>query len=139
MINPMKRIDVTLKKWLQSNKNFQEDYAKLKAEILQDPSVRQFLAKHNFLSEEIIDRNLNTLHEYVSQSKHCVNCQSLEQCNNVLQGYYPVLRAEDETIQLSYVKCDRRILAEKNRRQRELIKSLYMPVEALQATYDDID
>src|SRR5690625_7743329 len=30
-------------------------------------------------------------------------------------------------------------MAEKNRRQRELIKSLYVPEEILQATYDDID
>lgn len=139
MINPMERIDVSLKKWIQSNKNFQADFAKLKAEILRDPTVREFLAKHNFLSEEIIDRNLNTLHEYVSQSKHCSNCTSLDQCMNVLKGYYPVLRAEEQTIQLAYVKCNQMIMAEKNRRQSELIKSLYMPGDALQATYDDID
>lgn len=139
MRDSMKPIDASLKKWLAANKNFQEDYTKLKMDILNDPSIREFLAKHNFLSNEIIERNLNTLHEYHSQSKHCSDCPSLEQCKNILKGYYPVLHAEDHRIHLSYVKCNQLIMDEKNRRQSELIKSLYVPEDILQATYDDID
>src|SRR5690625_780130 len=139
MRDPMKPIDASLKKWLAANKNFQEDYAKLKADILNDPQIRSFLVKHNFLSDEIIERNLNTLHEYKSQSKHCSDCPSLAACKNILKGYYPVLQADEHRIHLSYVKCNQLIMAEKNRRQRELIKSLYVPEEILQATYDDID
>src|SRR5699024_8450676 len=139
MRDPMKPIDASLKKWLQANKNFQADYAKLKADILNNPHIRNFLAENNFLSDEIIERNLNTLHEYHSQSKHCSDCTSLANCKNILQGHYPVLQAIDNQIHLAYVKCNQLIMAEKNQRQNELIKSLYVPGEILQATYDDID
>lgn len=135
----MKPIDGALKKWLAANENFQADYEKLKTDILNDPSIRRFLVEHNFLNDEVIERNLNTLHEYKSQSKHCSNCPSLGACKNILQGYYPVLQVDDGRIHLSYVKCNQLIMKEKEQRQSELIRSLYVPEDILQATYDDID
>jgi len=139
MSDLMKPINASLKKWLQANENFQSDYAKLKADILNDPYIRNFLVKHNFLSDEMIEKNLNTLHEYHSQSKNCADCSSLAACKNILKGYYPVLEATDQTIHLAYVKCNQLTMAEQTRQQRELIKSLYVPEDILQATYDDID
>lgn len=135
----MKPIDASLKKWLAQNENFQADYENLKADILNDPSIRQFLVKHNFLTDKDIERNLNTLHEYKSQSKHCLDCPSLSECKNILQGYYPVLQVADGRIHLAYAKCNQLIMKEQERRQSELIKSLYVPEDILQATYDDID
>src|SRR5690625_3118146 len=116
----MKRIDVSLKKWLEQNENFQHDYEKLKADILSDATIRQFLVDHNFLNDEIIERNLNTLHEYKSQSKHCAHCRSLESCQNIMKGYYPVLQATDGRIHLSYVKCHQKLAYEQDEQQREL-------------------
>lgn len=135
----MKPIEASLKKWLEQNKNFQADYKRLKADILNDPSIQQFLMKHDFVTEEDIKRNLNTLHEYKTQSKHCSDCPSLEACQNILKGYYPVLQVDQGRIHLAYVKCNQLLMHEQNRRQNELIKSLYVPEDILQATYDDID
>lgn len=134
----MKPVHASLQKWLQANENFQENFAKLKYEILSDPGIKQFITEHPQLTQEIIEKNLNTLYEYKTQSKHCSHCKSLNGCANILKGYTPILNVDGDTIHLSYVKCERLLNDEKQKQQQQLIKSLYMPKEILEATYDDI-
>lgn len=135
----MKPVHDSLKKWLQSNENFQANFTKLKHEVLSDSTIKQLINEHPQLTQRVIEKNLNTLYEYKTQSKHCSDCQSLDRCPNILKGYTPTLNVDKDTIHLSYIKCKRLLVAEKQKEQQQLIESLYVPKEILEATYDNID
>lgn len=135
----MKPVQSTLQKWLAENKNFQENYAKIKAEVLQDPDIKEFLLHHPQISDKEINRSLIKLYEYKTQSKQCDRCKSLQDCPNMLKGYSPILQVEGGEIHLSYEKCHTRIAYEKEQKQQKLIQSLYMPKDILQASIQDID
>lgn len=134
----MKPIHSSLRKWLETNENFQEQHIKLKTAILNDPDIRKFLSENPELSNQVVDRNLSKLYEFHTQSKQCSHCTCFENCINILQGYSPILYVENNDIHLSYEKCHRRLTYEKAQEQNRLIESLYMPKEILKATYDDI-
>ncbi|GGK09272.1 primosomal protein DnaI [Lentibacillus kapialis] len=135
----MKPVQSELKKWMQQNANFKENYLKVREEVLNDPEISEFLSLYPQLSQEEIDKNLIKLYEYKSQSKQCDRCESLGSCINMIQGYSPILRAENDAIQLVYEKCHKLVDAERQREQHKLIQSLYMPKDILNATIDDID
>jgi primosomal protein DnaI len=135
----MKPVQSTLKQWMEKNKNFQENYIKIKNEVLNDPEIKEFLSLHPDLPKHEIERSLIKLYEYKSQSKQCDQCGSYESCKNIVPGYSPILRVENNEITLTYEKCHSRILQEKEQQQHKLIQSLYMPKEILEATIQGID
>ncbi|MUK86891.1 primosomal protein DnaI [Ornithinibacillus sp. L9] len=135
----MKPVQSTLKKWMQENSNFKENYTKIKNEVLSDPEIKEFLEQHPQIPQTEIDKKLIKLYEYKSQSKQCDQCSSIHSCQNMLKGYTPVLHVDNNEIHLSYEKCHSRIVYEKEQKQQSLIQSLYMPKEILQATIPDID
>lgn len=135
----MKPVQSTLKKWMNENENFKENYMKIKNEVLEDPEIREFLSLHPELSRREVDKNLIKLYEYKTQSKQCDKCKSLGSCINMLNGYSPILKTENNEIHLQYEKCHSRVTYEKQKEQRELIQSLYMPKEILHASIDEID
>lgn len=135
----MEPLQSTLKKWMQNNKNFQEQYDHIKKKVLSDPELKHFLRQHPELTQKEIDKHLIKLYEYTSQSKQCNECASFEKCKNMVKGYSPVLQVAEGDIHLSYEKCHLRRMYEKERKQRELVQSLYMPKEILQATIADMD
>ncbi|MBC5637495.1 primosomal protein DnaI [Ornithinibacillus sp. BX22] len=135
----MKPVQSTLKKWMDRNDNFQENYNRIKNEVLSDPEIKDFLSLYPELPQRDIEKNLIKLYEYKSQSKQCEHCASLGGCKNMIKGYSPILRVEDNEIHLSYEKCHSRIVYEKEQEQKNLIQSLYMPKEILEATIDGID
>ncbi|GGA81797.1 primosomal protein DnaI [Ornithinibacillus halotolerans] len=135
----MKPVQSTLKQWMEKNKNFQENYKRIKDEVLSDPEIKEFLSLHPDLPDYEVEKSLIKLHEYTTQSKQCEQCKSLGSCKNMLPGYSPILRVENNEISLSYEKCHSRIIYEKEQDQRKLIQSLYMPKEILEATIEGID
>lgn len=135
----MKPVQSNLQKWMQQNGNFQENYQKIKNEILNDPEIKEFLSLHPELTNREIEKSLTKLYEYKTQSKQCDNCLGYDSCKNMLQGYSPILRVENNEIHLSYEKCHSRLLFEKEQEQKKLIESLYMPKEILEATMEGID
>jgi len=135
----MKPIQSSLKKWMQSNENFKENYAKMRYEVLNDPEIKEFLSYHPQLTNKEINKSLIKLYEYKSQSKQCSDCTSFETCKNMLSGYSPVLKVEGNEIYLSYEKCHSRIMYEKEEKKQKLMHSLYIPKEILEATIDDIE
>lgn len=135
----MKPVQSTLQKWMRENENFQEHYAKIRREVLSNPEIKAFLAKHPALTKKEIDKGLIKLYEFTTQSKQCANCASFEKCPNMLPGYSPVLHVEGGEIHLSYEKCYQRINYEKQREQQKLVQSLYMPKQILEAKIDYID
>lgn len=135
----MKPIQSSLKRWMENNENFKEEYMKVKKEILNNPEVKDFLLKHPELTKGVIDKNLIKLYEYATQSKQCQDCTSFKGCQNMLKGYSPILQIENDDIHLIYEKCPNRIMYEKEEQQQKLIQSLYVPKEILQASIGDID
>lgn len=137
----MKPIQSSLKKWMQENENFKERHMKIKQEVLNDPSIKKFIEAHPELTEDQIERNLIQLFEYKNQSIQCEHCSSLGSCKNVLKGYSPILNLENGEIHLSYEKCHNAIVQEEQSSQQDLIQSLYVPKEILEASigglYDD--
>jgi len=134
----MRPIQSTLKKWLNENENFQQRYETMKKEILADKSVDNFLSNYPEITDEAIDKRLNKLYEYVSQSKQCDKCNCVDDCINVVKGYSPILQWVDGEIHIAYEKCHRLLNEEKNALKENLVKSLYMPKEILQATISDL-
>lgn len=135
----MKPVQSTLRRWMQDNENFKENYIKIRKEVLADSEIKAFLAEHPGLPQKEITKSLIKLYEYQSQSKQCASCASFGACQNMLPGYSPVLDVENGEIRISYEKCHNRILHEKVQAQEKLIQSVHMPRDILQATTDDID
>jgi len=135
----MKPVQSTLRKWMENNGNFQENYIKIKQDILQDPEIKEFLSLYPELTDADIEKNLIKLYEFKNQSKQCNACKSFGTCINMIQGYSPILEVNGGEIHLSYEKCHNRIDEENKRRQQKLVQSLYMPKEILEASLGDID
>jgi len=134
----LKPIQSELKKWMQRNENFKENYIKIKNEVLNDPQIKTFLSEHPQLTQAEINKNLMKLYEYKSQSKQCDHCSSYGVCKNIVPGYSPVLHVENNEIRLTYEKCHSRILYEKEQEQQKLIHSLHVPKEILEARITDV-
>lgn len=135
----MRPIQSTLRQWIQQNESFQRRLNEMKETVLNDRDIVTFLNKHPEITEKEIDKRLNKLYEYQSQSKQCDHCPSLSQCKNILKGYSPILSVENNDIHLSYEKCQRLLQYERRQKEKQLIKSLYMPKEILNARIEDID
>ncbi|MDQ0197038.1 primosomal protein DnaI [Neobacillus ginsengisoli] len=135
----MERINQTLKR-LASNENFQKRYEKMRNDTLKHPDINAFLTKHqNLISQQMIDKSLIKLYEYTNQSKECDSCPSLEGCINIMKGYHPELVLTRNTIDVVYERCPRKIMDDEKRKNQQLIRSLYVPRDILEASFEDIE
>ncbi|MED1437165.1 MAG: primosomal protein DnaI [Bacillaceae bacterium] len=135
----MESLQNHLKQFMNS-KGFRETYLNLKQQIKSDKDVRLFLEKHkDQIDENMIDRSLGKLYEFVTQSKFCRECRNLDECKNILKGYHPTLIIERKTIDLKYDKCPRKEAYDARKKQESLIKCMYVPKEILNAHLEDID
>src|SRR5690625_2313422 len=130
----MESIQTTLQKWIQSNKSFQQRHDALKSHVLQHPSIQSFLRDHPEITDEQIDKRLNKLYEYTTQSIQCRGCRSLEACKNIVKGHTPNLLYEQGEIHITYEKCPSLLNYEATEKARARIQSLHMPSDVLQAT-----
>lgn len=135
----MKPVQDSLKK-LANNTNFQQRYESLKHEVLNHPDVREFLDKHNDkISNDMINRSLVKLYEYINQSKECNKCESLDACKNMLQGYHPHLVLRGNNIDLQYDQCPRKVIHDEQVKYKSLIKSMYIPKDILEASFENLE
>ena len=135
----MERIDQTLKR-LASNENFQKRYEKMRQDTLLHPDVKEFLKKHqNEITQDIIDKSLSKLFEYTNQSRECKYCPSLDGCINMMKGYHPELVLSRNSINVVYERCPRKIMADEKKKNERLIKSLYVPRDILDASFEDFE
>lgn len=135
----MERINETLNK-LGNSMGFQERYKKMRQEILQNPYVREFLVRHEEeLTPDMIERSLMTLYDYAQQSKHCQDCPSLGECQNLLKGYHPQLVIGRGAIDIYYDRCPRKIMDDEKRKSAKLIRSMHVPKDIIRASFADID
>ena len=135
----MERIGDTIKR-LYNHPGLRARYEKMKAEILNDPHVRAFLAEQRGnLTHDAVEKGLMTLYEYSQQSDNCTACQSLEGCKNLIKGYVPRLTVRGNTIHIQYAPCRKKIVEDEKRKKESLIKSLHVPREIVTVTFNDID
>src|SRR5699024_12252505 len=74
----------------------------------------------------------------MAQSIRCNYYKNCHSSNNMLQGYSPILQVVQGEIQLDYEKYHKHLQYEKQAEKQELMKSLYIPKEILQAQFEDL-
>lgn len=135
----MERINQTLKR-LSSSENFQKRYEQQREQVLQNQDVREFLEKHkDVLDQGTVERSMSKLYEFTNQSKECNRCESLEGCVNFMQGYHPELVLNRNSIDVVYKRCPRKVLADEKKKHQNLIKSLYVPRDILEASFENFE
>lgn len=135
----MEKINKTLKR-LASNESFQKRYEQQRQQVLRNPDVKAFLTPHqNEINQTMIDKSMSKLYEYINQSKDCNKCDSLDNCINFMKGYHPDLVLERNSIDVVYKRCPRKIMADEKKKNEKLIKSLYVPRDILEATFEDFE
>lgn len=135
----MERINQTLKR-LASNESFQKRYEEQRKQVLSHPDIHAFLTEHqNELNQNAIEKSMSKLYEYTQQSKECNSCESLESCINFMKGYHPDLVLVRNSIDVVYKRCPRKVLADEHKKNQKLIKSLYVPRDILEATFEDFE
>lgn len=137
-MNKMKSLQTTMEMLKQQHKGFKERHDAMKTEILQHPEIIQFLQEHPEINKRTIEKRLNRLYEYITQSNNCAQCSKLHSCINLVQGLTPKLQYVNDDIQLTYEKCSNLLHYEKDVKKDRLIQSLYMPSEILNAKIDNI-
>lgn len=134
----MKPIQTSLQQWINNNDAFKQRHDAMKKEILNHPAIIAFLNEHPQITNIEIDKRLNRLYEYITQSIQCDRCESYQSCKNMLQGYSPILQYSNDEIHLTYEKCQNHLQYEKVEQNQKLIQSIYMPREILDARIENI-
>ncbi|RLQ97981.1 primosomal protein DnaI [Falsibacillus albus] len=135
----MEKINKTLKR-LAGNSDFQKRFSMMKKEIMENKDVQAFFHQHSdVITREMMDRSLNKLYEFISQSKQCGDCPSLSQCQNMMQGYEPELVINGNSIDLQYHKCPQKIMHDERKSTEKLIQSIYVPKDILNANLAEFE
>ncbi|GAA0333384.1 primosomal protein DnaI [Bacillus carboniphilus] len=135
----MEKIQRALSQW-GNGSSFQQQYEQMKKEVLQNSEVRQFLHEHSSrITKEMVDKNINTLYEFSTQSKDCGACPSLGECRNYMKGYHPRLKLVYDRIEILYDHCPRMKREQEKRKQERLVQSFSVPSEILSAKFEHMD
>ncbi|GIN38724.1 MULTISPECIES: primosomal protein DnaI [Heyndrickxia] len=133
----MENINDTLKRFTM-NSRFQQQMNDIKREVINHPDIREFLRKHqDEITTSMIEKSLMKLYEYKDQSKDCRDCPSLDSCVNMMKGFEPEIILRRDSIDLHYRPCKKKRIADERKKSRELIQSIYVPKEILQASFGD--
>lgn len=115
-------------------------YDKLRQEVLDDPLVQEFITEHaDEVNTEIVNRSLGKLFEFTSASHGCGKCPDLDSCINVMKGFEPKLVIAQQLIDLDYIVCPTKQLADERRSVSRMVSSMYMPKEVMEARLADVD
>jgi primosomal protein DnaI len=135
----MESIKDTFKK-LNMKNGFQQRYNEMKQEVLNNRDVQKFLLEHvDLMNNGLLEKNMMTFYEYVSQSKNCDKCTSLTDCQNLLQGYHPFLEAKGKAVVIQYEKCPKKLAFDESKRYKSLITSMHIPKDVLEASMTALD
>lgn len=119
---------------------FAERYEQMKQEILADEAVQQFLSAHGTeVNGAMIERSLGKLYEYTTASHACDKCASLPECTNIMKGFEPKLVIKSNLIDIEYMKCPTRLVADDRRAVSKMIDSMYMPKDVMEARLENLD
>lgn len=124
---------------MPNSSNILNQFQKLREELLSDDQIIPFIRANPDLPDSELDRNISRLFEYRNERRNCAKCVSIESCPNMMKGYQPELYLEREQIHIRYNVCEKKKAADEKKRQRTLVKSLYVPKEILHATFHQLD
>lgn len=127
-----------MKEWVR-NSNLQEQLDKAKQELLSDPLVQTFLQKYSDVTDEMIEQGLVKLYEFQKERHHCLECPGLSACPNMMKGYQPEAVISRGSIDLHYRACSLKEEVEQQKLQQQLMKSLYVPRDILDASFESLD
>ncbi|KHF41033.1 primosomal protein DnaI [Halalkalibacter okhensis] len=133
----MESIQSALKQW-SKDKNIEQRLANARKSLLADPLVKSAI-ENMPVTDETIDQGLIKLYEFKNERNNCESCPGLAACPNMMQGYKPELIFARQAIDLEYHSCSLKKQAESAKKQRQLMKSLYVPKDILTATFDELD
>lgn len=134
----MKPIQSSLNKWMEQNDAFKRRHEAMKQDILSNPRIQHFLEHHPEITDAHIEKRLNKLYEYTTQSIRCEQCTNYESCQNIVQGYYPVLSFVNNDIHVAYEKCPNHEKYEKQQETKNLVQSVNMPKDILHARLSNL-
>lgn len=86
----------------------------------------------------MVERSLPKLFEFINQSNVCCNCGNTANCTNLLKGYIPKLYISQNMIDITYERCQQKIIEDEHREVASMIQSMHMPKDVLQATLKDL-
>ena len=110
----------------------------MRRETLENPEVQKFFAENSQrVNTEMVERSMAKLYEFVSQSKDCCGCGDTDLCQNVLKGFVPKLHIVRNLIEVKYERCEQKIIEDERRQVSNMIASMHMPKDVLQATIKD--
>lgn len=111
----------------------------MRKETLENADVQQFFAENSqVITTEMVERSMAKLYEFVTQSKGCCGCGDTEQCQNILKGFVPRLHIVRNLIEVKYEPCEQKIREEERRKVSNMIASMHMPKDVLQATLESL-
>lgn len=109
-------------------------------EILANEAVQQFLTEHKEeVNQSMIERSLGKLYEFINASHGCDKCTSLAECMNIMKGFEPKLVIKMNLIDVDYTKCPSKLIADDRRAVSNMIDSMYMPKDVMEARLGDVD
>ena len=120
--------------------DFQKRLERMQQQVMADEDVQAFLKEQkDVINQSMIDRGLNKLYEFVQQSKQCAFCSKDSRTNSLLEGYHPKLVINGRSIDIEYYECPEKRKLDRQKRQKSLMKSMYIQQDLLGATFQQID
>jgi len=114
-------------------------YQLLLEKVMMDARIDRFRQDHPEINGRTWRKALPKLVEFMEGSDHCATCPGLENCPNLVKGHEPVLTVDKGTVEIVYRACPLKVKADREKRQRALIGSLYIPNDVLRATFKTIE
>ncbi|WP_252502649.1 primosomal protein DnaI [Sporosarcina sp. Marseille-Q4943] len=135
----MERIGNTMKRVFNASE-LTARYEQLRNEVMESPGVQQFITEHsNEIDKAVVDKSLGKLYEYATASHHCDKCPNVEGCVNVMKGFEPKLVLSQGFIDLDYIKCPNKLVDDERRNVTNMIDSMHMPKDVMEARLHDVD
>lgn len=112
----------------------------MRRQILNHDAVQQFVTAHaDQVDTNMINRSLNNLYEFIHASHQCDKCPSLNGCINMIKGLEPKLKIQRNMIEVEYVKCPSRLKEDAKQEVENMIDSMYMSKDVMEAKLLDVD
>ncbi|HWL24811.1 MAG TPA: primosomal protein DnaI [Ureibacillus sp.] len=120
--------------------SFQERYDKMKKDVLEHPDIQKLISENNFeVTDEFVQRNLPTFHEYINQSHTCCGAQGTGQCTNYLSGFIPTISIRNGKVELNYIPCQQKLIEDEQREVKRMLRSFHISSDILDASIANME
>lgn len=120
--------------------SFQERYDKMKKDVLEHPDIQKLISENNFeVTDEFVQRNLPTFHEYINQSHTCCGAQGTGKCTNYLSGFIPTISIRNGKVELNYIPCQQKLIEDEQREVKRMLRSFHISSDILDASIANME